>query len=114
MPAAPSGATVEAELDGSLASQTHAGESKGLEVEVPMISRRVAIAMIAILSMPMAAARADVSSDPVIEWNAIMATTTSGQNPFAQARLAAVTQLAGFGAGHAVTPDYAPPPGTRA
>jgi len=79
-----------------------------------MIARSVAIAMIAILSMPMAAARADVSSDPVIEWNAIMATTTSGQNPFAQARLAAITQLAVFEAVNAVTHDYEPYLGTVA
>lgn len=77
-----------------------------------MSVRSVAIGMIAILSMPMAAARADVSSDPVIEWNAIMVTTTSGQNPFAQARLAAITQLAVFEAVNAVTHDYEPYLGT--
>jgi hypothetical protein len=33
-------------------------------------------------------ARADV----VLDWNAIMLTTIGGQNPFAQARFAAITQ----------------------
>src|SRR5690606_223136 len=49
-------------------------------------------------------ARADV----VLEWNAIMQATVSTQNPFAQGRLAAITQLAVFTAVNAVTGRYEP------
>jgi hypothetical protein len=70
-----------------------------------MITRGLAIALIALLSVPSAAAHAG-SADLVLEWNAIMVTTVSGQNPFAQARLAAITQLAVFEAVNAITGDY--------
>jgi hypothetical protein len=50
------------------------------------------------------AARADV----VLDWNAIMQATVSAQNPFAQARLAAITQLAVFTAVNAVSGGYEP------
>ncbi|MGE5205633.1 MAG: hypothetical protein ACM3PW_08455 [Chlamydiota bacterium] len=33
-------------------------------------------------------------ADAVLDWNNNMVTTVSGQNPFAQARYAAITQLA--------------------
>ena len=49
-------------------------------------------------------ARADV----VLEWNAIMQAAVSTQNPFAQARFAAITQLAVFTAVNAVTGRYEP------
>jgi hypothetical protein len=49
-------------------------------------------------------ARADVVTD----WNAIMVTTVSGQNPFAQGRFAAIVQLAVFEAVNSVTRDYRP------
>jgi hypothetical protein len=52
------------------------------------------------------------STDVVSEWNAIMLTTISGQNPFAQARFAAITQLAVFEAINAITGDYKPYLGT--
>ena len=42
-----------------------------------------------ILSLPGAVAHADVVTD----WNALMVTTVGSQNPFAQARFAAITQL---------------------
>jgi hypothetical protein len=51
---------------------------------------------------------AAVGDDAVVEWNAIMVTTISGQNPFAQARLAAIVQLAVFEAVNAITGDYEP------
>ena len=35
-------------------------------------------------------------ADAVLEWNALLQATVSTQNPFAQARLAALTQLAVF------------------
>jgi hypothetical protein len=51
-------------------------------------------------------------SDPVLEWNAIMLSTTSGQNPFFQARFAAITQLAVFEAVNAIEKDFDPYLGT--
>jgi hypothetical protein len=51
-------------------------------------------------------------ADVVLEWNSIMVTTLSSQNPFAQARFAAITQLAVFEAVNAVTGDYQPYLGT--
>jgi hypothetical protein len=51
-------------------------------------------------------------ADAVSEWNAIMVATVSGQNPFAQARFAAITQLAVFEAVNAITGDYNPYLGT--
>ena len=53
-------------------------------------------------------ARADV----VLQWNAIMQTTVAAQNPFAQARVAAITQLAVFEAVNAITAGYEPYLGT--
>src|ERR1700757_4158303 len=48
----------------------------------------------------------------VLDWNAIMLTTIAGQNPFAQARYAAITQLAVFEAVNACTRQYGPYLGT--
>jgi len=62
---------------------------------------------VALLFSP-TAARADV----VLDWNTIMVTTTTGQSPFAQARFAAITQLAVFEAVNAITHDYEPYLGT--
>ena len=47
-------------------------------------------------------------ADPVLDWNAIAVNTAvaNGQNPFAQARDAAIVQLAVFEAVNAVTGDY--------
>jgi hypothetical protein len=47
-------------------------------------------------------ARADV----VLDWNAIMVSTVATQQPFAQARFAAIMQLAVFEAVNAITGDY--------
>src|SRR5262245_44460960 len=51
-------------------------------------------------------ARADV----VLDWNAIAVNTAvkNGQNPFAQARYAAIVQLAVFEAVNSITDDYQP------
>jgi hypothetical protein len=51
-------------------------------------------------------------ADAVLDWNAIMLTTLAGQNPFAQARFAAVTQLTVFEAVNACTGRYQPYLGT--
>jgi hypothetical protein len=54
------------------------------------------------------------AADPVLEWNAIMISTTSGQNPFFQARFAAITQLAVFEAVNAIEQEFDPYVGTIA
>lgn len=53
-----------------------------------------------------------VRADVVLEWNAIMQAAVATQNPFAQARFAAITQIAVFEAVNAVTPEYEPYLGT--
>jgi membrane-associated phospholipid phosphatase len=49
-------------------------------------------------------------ADPVLDWNVIAVDTAvaDGQNPFAQARFAAITQVAVFEAVNAITGDYRP------
>ncbi len=61
-----------------------------------MVRRTLAIIAIALLAVSPAPVAAQPTADPVLEWNAIMVSTVSGQNPFAQARFAAITQLAVF------------------
>jgi hypothetical protein len=68
------------------------------------IFRRITVGIVAVLLMRSATASADV----VLDWNAIMLNTIGGQNPFAQARFAAITQLAVFEAVNAITGDYEP------
>jgi hypothetical protein len=71
-----------------------------------MKTRLRAIVTIGVLLSSPAIARADV----VLEWNAITVATLigQGQNPFSQARFAAITQLAVFEAVNAITRDYEP------
>jgi hypothetical protein len=52
------------------------------------------------------------NTDPVLEWNSIMVNTTASQNPFFQARFAAITQLAVFEAVNAIDKRYHPYLGT--
>ena len=54
------------------------------------------------------------SADVVLDWNVIAVNTAiaNGQNPFAQARYAAIVQLAVFEAVNAITGDYQPYLGT--
>jgi len=47
-------------------------------------------------------------ADVVVDWNGIMQTTVSTQQPFPQARFAAITQLAVFEAVNSITHDYQP------
>jgi hypothetical protein len=70
-------------------------------------SRIPVVAVIAVL-LTQTIARADV----VLDWNAIMQSTISGQAPFPQARFAAITQLAVFEAVNAIQKDYQPYLGT--
>ena len=53
-------------------------------------------------------------ADVVLDWNEIAVNTAiaNGQNPFAQARYAAIVQLAVFEAVNAITGDYRPYLGT--
>jgi hypothetical protein len=82
-----------------------------------MIQRKAFVTTVAALLFSTALANADV----VLDWNKIMVATVSGQNPFSQARFAAITQLAVFEAVNAVTGHYTPylgaisaPPGSSA
>jgi len=50
--------------------------------------------------------------DVVLSWNALMQAAVAAQNPFAQARFAAITQLAVFEAVNAITQEYEPYLGT--
>lgn len=52
------------------------------------------------------------TADVVLDWNRIMLTTVASQNPFAQARFAAITHLAMFEAVNACTQQYEPYLGT--
>jgi hypothetical protein len=54
--------------------------------------------------------RAVAKADEVLDWNEIAVNTAiaNGQNPFAQARYAAIVQLAVFEAVNAITGDYRP------
>ena len=47
-------------------------------------------------------------ADAVTDWNTIMRTTLSAQNPLAQARFAAITHLAMFEAVNAITKGSPP------
>ena len=71
---------------------------------------RLVCPLITIMLLGAAAARADV----VLDWNEIAVNTAiaNGQNPFAQARYAAITQLAVFEAVNAIRGDYQPYLGT--
>jgi hypothetical protein len=70
----------------------------------------ISITLVALLACSPIAARADV----VLKWNAIAVSTlvSQGQNPFAQARFMAITQLAVFEAVNAITGGYKPYLGT--
>jgi hypothetical protein len=70
------------------------------------VASRLSIVMVLALLFGSAVASADV----VLDWNAIAVNTAiaNGQNPFAQARYAAIVQLAVFEAVNSVTGEYRP------
>ena len=72
------------------------------------VARRNAWISAAVLGIWLASAPAAARADVVLDWNAIAARTVGGQNPFNQARLMAITQLAIFEAVNAVTGEYEP------
>ena len=65
-----------------------------------------------VLAVALTGAHPAAQADAVLDWNAIMASTVAGQNPFAQARFAAITQLAVFEAVDACSGRYKPYLGT--
>jgi hypothetical protein len=75
-----------------------------------MTPLRTSVTLAALLVCSPIATRADV----VLDWNAIAVSTliSQGQNPFAQARFMAITQLAVFEAVNAITGEYKPYLGT--
>ena len=73
---------------------------------------RTPIVMAAAACSTLFATAAVSSTDPVLEWNSIMVSTTATQNPFFQARFAAITQLAVFEAVNAIDQDFEPYLGT--
>ena len=56
------------------------------------ILKRIIVGVVVVLLTSSAMARADI----VLDWNATMLNTIGAQNPFAQARFAAITQTAVF------------------
>ena len=64
------------------------------------------------LALALTAGHSRSRTDEVLDWNAIMTATVAAQNPFAQARFAAITQLAVFEAVNACTERYRPYLGT--
>jgi hypothetical protein len=66
--------------------------------------RYLARVLVVLLLAQASAAQADV----VTSWNGLMVATVSGQNPFAQARIAAIMHLAVFEAVNGITRDYRP------
>lgn len=69
-----------------------------------MSDRNLALILGAVLLLQTPAANADV----VQQWNGIMLQTVAGQNPFAAARVAAITQLAMFEAVNAIEGEFEP------
>src|SRR5271168_945203 len=74
------------------------------------LAHLVIIALVVMLGT--ANSRTASASDAVLDWNSIMLTTTATQNPFFQARFAAITQLAVFEAVNAIDKEYEPYLGT--
>ena len=73
-----------------------------------MFRTSTAVYVLSFLLLNPLVARGDV----VVDWNAIMLTTMSGQSPFAQARFAAIMQAAVFEAVNAIMGEYEPYLGT--
>ena len=79
--------------------------------------------LLCVLMVSLLFGSAAVKADVVLDWNTIAVNTAiaNGQNPFAQARFAAIVQLAVFEAVNTITGDYQPylgniaaPPGASA
>jgi hypothetical protein len=92
------------------ASRAGAGRVEANRSATLRLAHLVLIALVVILGA--ATSRAASAGDPVLEWNSIMVTTTATQNPFFQARFAAITQLAVFEAVNAIEKEFEPYLGT--
>ena len=79
-----------------------------MERRRPMVlkCRAVVVGIAMLISLLPGPVQANDDGDVVLDWNAIMVATVSSQNPFAQARFAAITQLAVFEAVNSITGDY--------
>ncbi len=73
-----------------------------------MMTRTIVGTIAGVLLLGGVSANADVITD----WNTVMLTAMSSQNPLAQSRFGAITQLAVFEAVNAITGDYKPYLGT--
>jgi len=74
------------------------------------LAHLVLVALVVMLGT--ANSRTASASDAVLDWNSIMLATTATQNPFFQARFAAITQLAVFEAVNAIDKEFEPYLGT--
>jgi hypothetical protein len=72
------------------------------------IAGAAAVALAVAAGQVIAHGKPERRTNTVLEWNAVMLATLAGQNPFAQARFAAITQLAVFEAVNACTRRYEP------
>lgn len=73
-----------------------------------MLATAAAAALLVTLPGGTVSATPSAGRDAVVDWNVVMVTTVRVLNPFAQARVAAITQLAVFEAVNAITADYEP------
>jgi hypothetical protein len=93
-------------LAGCSPSRPQTTKGTGKNVRITQLGKPYC-ALVALVLIP-AAGRCDVVQD----WNAIMQSTVSSQNPVPQNRFAAITQLAVFEAVNAITQKYQPYLGT--
>src|SRR5258707_3660185 len=79
-----------------------------------MYGKPVNLGLLSVLMVTVWFGSAAARADAVLDWNIIAANTAvaNHQNPFAQARYAAIVQLAGFEAVNSITGEYKPYLGT--
>jgi len=89
---------------------TERNENRGSTVKSMNVSARTRTFGVCMLMATLLLGPAAAKADAVLDWNLIAVNTavTNGQNPFAQARSAAIVQLAVFEAVNAITGDYRP------
>src|SRR5216684_4050375 len=79
-----------------------------------MYGKPVTLGLLSVLTVSVLFGSAAARADVVLDWNTIAVNTAvaNHQNPFAQARYAAIVQLAVFKAVNAITGEYRPYLGT--
>jgi hypothetical protein len=92
------------------AARAGAGQVGANPTATLRLAHLVLVALVVMLGT--ANSRTASASDAVLDWNSIMLTTTATQNPFFQARFAAITQLAVFEAVNAIDKEFEPYLGT--